>query len=185
MIFVVLPDSLLLQRSELDVLILVGLKMYREVPIVVCKWHLHTTAADTHHCIHPRVNKGGGRYRGGRGGTHVISGVQLTLALGQKSSTVRQGPCCKACAASLTLAVPHKRDSKAANQDVTHIGAVFLITDRPILTAIDGYLFFIACKGAVSIALVGLLGDLLGSVPSLLLAQLLNQILHTCSESEV
>ncbi len=60
-----------------------------------------------------------------------------------------------------------------------------MLTDRAVLVVIAAYLFFIACKGAVSIALVGLLGDLLGSVPSLLLAQLLNQILHTRFECEL
>ena len=37
-----LPDSLFLQRSKLDVLVLVGLIVHRQVSIVVCKGYLYS-----------------------------------------------------------------------------------------------------------------------------------------------
>ncbi len=111
---------------------------------------------------------------GGEGGTDACS-VQMTFGSGPKELNTTACHFLEALTATTRLARPHKREGKR----LIHIGAVHYIplTDQGVPTA--AYLFFIACKGAVSIALIGLLGDLPGSVPRLLLAQLLNQILHT------
>ena len=99
-------------------------------------------------------------------------------------SAVRQGPSCEACTATL-CACSAVQEGEQGCQPVCNTHWSCMLTDRAVLVVIAAYLFFIACKGAVSIALVGLLVGLLGSVPSLLLAQLLNQILHTRFECEL
>ena len=104
---------------KLDDLILVGFKMNRQVPIMICKWHLHTTPAVTQSCVYMNVNRNS---VGERGHTYEFRGADDFSPRSEQLNS-KASPLLLSMYSKLRACSAAQEGEQAAIQGVTHVTA--------------------------------------------------------------